>query len=95
MCKLTATSDNIKISGYKGTWYVIDVWPKESEHPVFLLESELYGEDALCLIVDEDKQILMSDVSMGFEEYKQLLAINKRRMNFKNSLEQEIAQFLK
>ena len=52
--KLDLDSDNIEIEGYTGTWYVI-----EAEHikgkDLFLLESEYYGDEAACLIVDGEK----------------------------------------
>lgn len=59
--------ENIKIEGHVGTWYVID----ESYHhgrKVYLLEHEQYGDEAACLIVDKELNVLLEDVWNGFEE---------------------------
>lgn len=45
--------DNIKVKGHKGTWYVIDKGYYRGK-PVYLLESEIYGDDAMCLVVDKE-----------------------------------------
>ena len=58
---------NLKIKGHIGTWYVID----ESHYKgkkVFLLESENFGDDAPCLIIDNDCNLIMQDVFNGFDE---------------------------
>lgn len=76
---LSWISDNIKIDGHEGTWYIIDegdfqITPDVDGKPetltahLFLLESELYGEDAAGLIVNDEKQIVMEDVWNGFDD---------------------------
>ena len=76
---LSWNSDGIEIAGHKGTWYVIDegdfqITPDVDGKPetltahLFLLESELYGEDAAGLIVNDEKQIVMEDVWNGFDD---------------------------
>ena len=71
--KLDRSSGGIEITGHKGTWYVIDegdykITPDVDGKPetltahLFLLESELYGDEAACLIVNEEKQIVLEDV---------------------------------
>lgn len=75
--KLSRSSDGIKIGGHRGMWYVIDdgyfkadpdvIGKPETVH-LFLLESERYGEDAACLIVDEGKRIILEDVWNGFDD---------------------------
>ncbi|MEO2202255.1 hypothetical protein ABGV42_00680 [Paenibacillus pabuli] len=58
-------SSGIAINGHVGTWYVID----RSNYrgvKVFLLESEVYGEDAAHIIVTADGQIVAEDVYNGF-----------------------------
>ena len=48
---LNEKSDNIKVPGYTGTWYVVD--RNDGFGPeLFLLESEQDGDEAACLIVD-------------------------------------------
>ena len=71
---LSWNSDGIEIAGHEGTWYVIDegdfqITPDVDGKPetltahLFLLESELYGEDAAGLIVNDEKQIVMEDLT--------------------------------
>ena len=77
--KLDRSSGGIEITGHKGTWYVIDegdykITPDVDGKPetltahLFLLESELYGDEAACLIVNEEKQIVLEDVWNGFDD---------------------------
>lgn len=59
--------DGIKIEGHKGTWYVIDeIFYNNTK--VFLLEHEIHGEDANNLIIDGDLNILVEDVTDGFDD---------------------------
>lgn len=57
----------ITVEGYAGTWYIIDNCIYDGKK-VYLLEHETYGDDAACLIVDEDFNLIMEDVWNGFEE---------------------------
>lgn len=59
--------DNIKVDGHKGTWYVVDEAIVDGR-AVYLLEHEQYGEDAACLIVDDNLTVLMDDVWNGIDE---------------------------
>jgi hypothetical protein len=76
---LNWSSGGIEIAGHEGTWYIIDegdfqITPDVDGKPetltahLFLLESELYGEDAAGLIVNDEKQIVMEDVWNGFDD---------------------------
>ena len=62
------TQDNIKIEGVAGTWYVVSKAVQDNGQPMLLLESEQYGEDVPCLIVDKDYKIILEDVE-SFEDY--------------------------
>ena len=79
---ITRTSEHIKVEGHRGTWYVIaearfeltpDVNGKPATIPVhcFLLEHEVYGDEAPCLIVDENGTLLLEDVYNGFEDLEE------------------------
>lgn len=57
--------NNIKVDQYKGTWYVIDESFYNSKK-VYLLESEQFGEDIPCLIVDKDLKVVKNNVWNGF-----------------------------
>jgi len=64
-------TSNIPIKGQTGTWYVIDEGHYKGRK-VFLLESELYGEDAACLVVGVGMNIIMDDVWNGLSELEAL-----------------------
>lgn len=57
--------NNIKVDQYKGTWYIIDESFYNSKK-VYLLESEQFGEDIPCLIVDKDLKVVKNNVWNGF-----------------------------
>ncbi|MGL5712219.1 MAG: hypothetical protein ACRCX2_04315 [Paraclostridium sp.] len=59
--------DNIVIKGHRGTWYVIgeDFY---SGYRVYLLEHEEYGDEAPCLIVNENLDIIQDEVWNGFDD---------------------------
>ncbi len=77
-------SDNIDIDGHIGTWYVIDSAVIDGKS-LYLLESEIYGDEAACIIVDESKNIIMSDVWNGFDDYQAYLSDHQARISNKNS----------
>ena len=65
--KITKSSENIKIKGYKGTGYVIDMsyyWGNK----VFLLESEQYGDEVSAIIVSENGKVVLADVWNGWND---------------------------
>lgn len=66
--------DGIKVEGHRGTWYVIDAADcAPIQHTVFLLEHETFGDEAACLIVDEDFRLVLDDVWNGFEDLAESL----------------------
>ena len=66
MAKFNVGDGNIKVEGYKGTWYVIDK-NHLRDKKIYLLEHETYGEDA-CIIIDEDMNVILDDVYNGFQD---------------------------
>ena len=50
---LTGRTDNIKVRGYEGLWYVIDTYNGFGPN-LFLLESEEDGDECAHLIVDSE-----------------------------------------
>ena len=65
--------NNIKLKGYKGTFYVIsdtvmDI--KGTLKRVYLLESEFWGDEAPCVITDGDYNIILEDVYNGFDDLR-------------------------
>lgn len=58
--------DGIRVAGHIGTWYVID-----EQDGLFLLEHEKYGDEAACVIVDGEGNLVLEDVWNGFEDYEE------------------------
>ena len=71
---ITSSSDHIRIEGHVGTWYVIEERDTERHGKLFLLEHESYGDDAACLIVNENGGVILSGVHNGFRDYEEWLA---------------------
>lgn len=59
--------DNIKVKGHIGTWYVIDELVKYGRK-LYLLESEQFGDNAACIIVDESCLVVLDEVYNGFAD---------------------------
>lgn len=66
--EITADSDELIIDGYEGTWYVVDTETVDGRE-LFLLESENYGDETAGVIIDKDRNVIMSDVWNGFSDY--------------------------
>lgn len=66
--------DRAKIEGYVGLWYSIDSEIIEGE-AYYLLESEEFGDDIPCIIVDSDLSVVFEDVYNGLWEYKEYLGL--------------------
>lgn len=67
--KVTRKSEHLKLSAHVGTWYVVDESIYKGRK-VFLVEHEQYGDEAPCLIVDEDMNIVLEGVYNGFDDLK-------------------------
>lgn len=59
--------DHIPVEGHRGTWYVIDQSRFRGKF-IYLLESEQFGQDVPCIIVNQDLKLLAEDVYNGFED---------------------------
>ena len=60
------TTEDIKIEGYIGKWYIIDTM----ENPkLYLLEHSTWGDYSPCLIVDENYNVVLDTVYNGFDDY--------------------------
>lgn len=75
---LSGASNHIRVDGHTGTWYVIDegdfafISGANSEQQtitthLFLLEHEIYGDEAACVIVDDASNLILEDVCNGFD----------------------------
>ena len=66
-------SSHIKIEGHIGTWYAIDSTQMEGKD-YFLLEHEDYGDEAACLIVTQQGEVVLDDVWNGFGDLEEHFA---------------------
>lgn len=66
---LTPTSDKIKVSGHRGTWYVVDTLTDTDGRELFELEHEAFGDEACHLIVNAQAEVILDDVWNGFDDY--------------------------
>ena len=53
-------TDGLKVEGHRGTWYVVNYTMFKGKQ-VFLLESEIWGDEAPYIIVDKYNNIVMED----------------------------------
>lgn len=64
--------NGIVVAGYIGTWYVIDS-AEFNGKKVFLLESEIFGDEAAGIIVDDKRRVIAENVWNGLKyELEQL-----------------------
>ena len=66
---ISLTSNNIKVSGHIGTWYVYASRVYHGRR-LFLVEHETYGDHAANLILDKTGICVMEDVWNGWEDYE-------------------------
>ena len=67
-------TDTIKIAWHVGTWYVIDQQTQPDGQTFFLLEHDVFGDDAACIIVDENLNIILDDVWNGWLDLEEAQA---------------------
>jgi antirestriction protein ArdC len=68
--QITEDGYNIEVDGHIGTWYVINAEVVDNEK-YFLLEHEEHGDNAACVIVDGDGNLVLDDVWNGFDDLKE------------------------
>jgi len=71
---ITIHSEHIRIEGNVGTWYAVAEQDTAKHGKLFLLEHELYGDDAACLIVNAAGEVIVDNVHNGFLDYEEWLA---------------------
>lgn len=60
----------IKVKNHVGTWYALS----ERQTPIgrlYLVESELYGDEAPCLWIDSTCRLILEDVWNGAEDLEE------------------------
>lgn len=66
--KIKWNSENIKITGWIGTWYTLES-AFTARGKLYLLEHEQFGDDTEHLIVDSNGNVILDDVWNGFDDY--------------------------
>jgi hypothetical protein len=71
-------STNIKVEGHRGKWYVVDAQTytiQSDKSPttltLFLVEHQIHGDEAACLILMEDGTLFIDDVWNGWDELEE------------------------
>lgn len=72
-CDVIKTIDGIKIEGYSGTWYSIEHLYNSEDGLMFLVESEIYGDEAADIIIDINGNVILEGVYDGFNNYEEWL----------------------
>lgn len=86
-------SDNIRVEGHSGTWYVIGSETINDKN-LFLLESEQYGDEAASLIVDEAGNLILDDVYNSFDDLREHLESGISLDGSKDFISSQIEQYL-
>lgn len=69
---LPDTKEHIKVSGHKGTWYIIETkWYDNVKKYLYLCEHEQYGDETACVIIDGQYNLIMDDIWNGFDDYEE------------------------
>jgi len=56
----------IVIPSHIGSWHIIDQQTQPDGQTFFLLEHDVFGDDAACIIVDEKHNLILDDVWNGW-----------------------------
>ena len=67
MCKEAKKFDGVKVAGYIGKWHSIELAYTKCKK-VWLLEHDTFGEDTAMLWVDENLNVIVSDVWNGLHD---------------------------
>jgi hypothetical protein len=65
---------SIVISGHFGSWHIIDQLTQPDGQTYFLLEHDKFGDEAACLIVDENLNIILDSVWNGWGDLEEFQA---------------------
>ena len=68
--------DGIKIEGRIGTWYVVG----EKEFPTgtyYLVESEIYGDEAEWLLIDSDYKVIADEIYDGWDSVEEYIEMGE------------------
>jgi hypothetical protein len=63
----------IKVDGHFGTWYSI-AKKDYNGRTLYIMEHEKFGDEAACVIIDENNKLIANDVWNGFDDYDEWVA---------------------
>ena len=66
MDKKRERKEGVTVAGHTGTWYEID-----RLNGMYLMESEQWGDETACLIINENNELLMDDIWNGWEDWEE------------------------
>lgn len=66
MTKFGERKEGVTVAGHTGTWYEID-----RLNGMYLMESEQWGDETACLIINENNELLMDDIWNGWEDWEE------------------------
>ncbi len=78
-------STKIKVAGHSQTWHVVDETVIDG-NPYFLLENDVYGNRAGCIILDQQGKLILDTVYDGFSE-KNIADITSRTKSATENLD--------
>ena len=84
-------TENIKVEGFVGTWYVIDTKTYFGT-TLYLLEHEKYGDDTSSIIIDENYNVIHDEAWNGFLDYEESASYEVSKVLNMVLTEQEYAQ---
>jgi len=65
---------NVKIEGHIGTWYSIETTVFMGMK-LYLMESEQFGDEANCIIINDSNEIMLEDVCNGFNDFYEYYSV--------------------
>lgn len=61
-----SNTEKLFVPGHVGTWHTIDE-KTVADKAYFLMEHDLYGDEAACIIVDDHGRLMLDDIYNGFD----------------------------
>ena len=72
------SKEHITVKGHHGTWYVIDEAVINGSK-IYLLEHEAHGDEAACVAINEDGDLVADEIWNGMDEVKEQIHLNTLR----------------
>lgn len=77
-----STFSHIKITGFRGYWYIIDhKFYEGKDVTYYLCEHETYGDETACIIINKDYNLVLADVWNGFSDLEEEMEWEQYKAN--------------